>query len=344
MIRKTYANALKVKPNEVNVSSVTCNNQPVKGAPAPPTVTLAPPATLPRPALRRTLLAHMSTLEAVSDALSDSQTDSAALSNPTVGRRTLQAGAPATLSTEFQVPGPADPAERAKLAQDIKESSKGLLTSPLSDFFGRDVTVSTPVQLSEPSKKPQVAAPTPEAVPRAPRALPPVPLPQPSPSPVPEAPTTELEEEVEAEVVPVEPVAPAPGAKPRPARSPVPKPQRPAPSPKPKANVTEEMEQETPTLPLQLPKMSPRPKINMTRVAPPPVNKTAAPPAPKVIVWSQAQTCNGKPDGKNSVPGMLMHPVVYQAVLQIRTGGQLGTTDLHSLNGYKHGDEACTDM
>jgi hypothetical protein len=82
-----------------------------------------------------------------------------------------------------------------------------------------------------------------------------------------------------------------------------------SPQPKPSPKVVEEVEQEIPSVPLALPKMSPKPRMNATKVVPPPlpaVNKTMAkmPPAPsKVIVWSVAPACKGKPDGQNSEPG-----------------------------------------
>jgi hypothetical protein len=294
VVRKTYANALKVKPTEVNISSVTCNNKPIRAA---------PPTTLPRPALKRMLLT----------AADPSATDSSSSNirfpaGGAAGGRVLAqaAAAPAMLSTEFQVPAPADPTERAKVESQIKESSQGLLTAPLSEFFGREVTVSTPVALAEPTRRPAAPAagsaiPVTVAAPRTPRALPPLPLPKPSPSPLP--PSPELVEEVEVEVI----EEPAAGntTQPRaqlPGRSPQPKP-----SPAPKED--EQVEQEIPSVPLALPKMSPRPRMNGTKLAPPPspaVNKTMAakaPPAPKVIVWSVAPACKSKPDGQNSVPG-----------------------------------------
>lgn len=208
--------------------------------------------------------------------------------------------APALLSTEFQVPAPADPAERAKLATQLKDTSQGLLTTPLSDFFGRDVTVKPLVELQEPTRKPPAAAAAPVAAPpRTPRTLPRTPLPKPSPSPEPKLPV--LQEEVEATVVEEVPLG---GAKPKPKTA---RPKAPVPLPAPaQANASSEVELETPTVPLHLPKLSPRPIVNLTRTTPlPAVNRTAPSPspAPKVIVWSQAPPCKAKPDGRNSMPG-----------------------------------------
>jgi hypothetical protein len=301
VFRKAYADSLGIKPSEVNINSVTCNNKPVNAAtPQPP----AAPA-LPRPALKKRLL------------LSEQRLD------PPHPYRTLMqasAGAPATLSTEFQVPAPADPAEREKLASQIKQSSSGLLTGPLSNFFGRPVTVSAPQQLQEPTKKPQVTST--EQIPRTARSAPavipvaspvleeepttpspspsPKPSPRPSPEPSPdlrkEIPTEVIEEAIEEESIPIKKPTQPPAARPK---------QQPG-----KQNQTVE---EIPSVPLQLPKASSKPggakpvlptggtKTNTT-------SKPAKQPA-RVILWPVAPACKGKPDGVNSEPGK--GPVCY---------------------------------
>jgi len=232
------------------------------------------------------------------------------------------AAAPATVTTEFQVPAPADPAERQKLADQIKQTSQGTLTGPLSNFFGRPVTVSPPQQLQEPTKR----APAPaaeEAPPRSARPQPPLSPPAaPSPSPAPE---TELAEEVPVEVIgevlvparvpprekPAQQPVVLPSTSPSPPRT---RPQQPLPSPKPADREV--------TLPLVLPKQtpspspaplppppSPSPAPRAKRPSPPPVLPSTSPsPSPrlqpsKTIAWPTASVCKFKPDGQNSVPG-----------------------------------------
>jgi hypothetical protein len=275
VFRRTLANKLQVKPNEVSVNSVTCNNAPVKGAAGAPA---ALGASLPRPAHKRMLLQE----------LSGSPEDPASGSNM---RLAGPSNASATLATVFQVPAPADPAERAKLAADLKQGAPDMLTGPLSEFFGKPVTVLSPQQLQDPARKPG----PPAEVPRKPRGLPLTPPPALEPPPAVQVIETEIAEEV-----PVQVITEIPG---RNATAPAAMPQ---PSPKPKAvpkDGTEDSE-ETPTLSLQLPK---KPKTNATKpLGALPANKTLPSPLPapvKLVLWANAPQCKGKPDGQNSVPG-----------------------------------------
>lgn len=276
VFRRTLANKLQVKPNEVAVNSVTCNNVPVKGAAGAPA---ALGASLPRPAHKRMLLQESDSEESFDAALGSNM------------RIAAPSNTPATLATVFQVPAPADAAERAKLAADLEQRAPDMLTGPLSDFFGKPVTVLPPQQLQEPAGKP---AP-PAEVPRKPRGLPLTPPPALEPPPTVQVIETEIAEEV-----PVQVITEIPG---RNATAPA---VRPQPSPKPKGVPGDDMEdsEETPTLSLQLPK---KPKVNATRSqSPPPANKTLPSPSPapvKLVLWANAPQCKGKPDGQNSVPG-----------------------------------------
>lgn len=307
--RKAYADSLKIAPNEVTIGSVTCNNQ---RAPAPAA------APQPKPAHKKRLLLAANNLDAAA------ATSTAARAGQQQQRQLMQAEAapsPAAVSTEFQVPAPADPKERQALAEQIKKTSQGTLTGPLSVFFGKAVQVSPPVQLQEPTKKQPAAqqppAPVPAPLPRsaavAPEAVeeepavapvpvevvpppppPPAPRPRPAPQPIrpPAAASKPVEEEEVAEEVPVLPVhktvtttGQKPGAN-------IPE----APAKKPGKQAAEQ----TPTTSLQLPKGLPKP----SPLPPPPS------PQPKVIMWGAAPACKGKPNGDNSVPGGLMTVVL----------------------------------
>lgn len=286
VFRRTLANKLQVKPNEVAVNSVTCNNTPVKGAAGTPAAT---GTGLPRPAHKRMLLEEPSFA-------GDNTFETA---TPGSNMRVAAPNTPATLATVFQVPAPADPADRAALAADIQKGAPDMLTGPLSDFFGKPVTVSPPQQLQEPARKP---AP-PAEVPRKPRSLPLTPPPATLEPP----PTVQVIETEIAEEVPVEVITEIPG---RNATAPAAK--KPQPSPKPKTGPLDAAEdsEETPTLSLQLPKGVPKvPKANATKSQVPTANKTLSSPSPapvKLVLWANAPQCKGKPDGQNSVPGKVV--------------------------------------
>lgn len=286
VFRRTLANKLQVKPNEVAVNSVTCNNTPVKGAAGAPAAT---GTGLPRPAFKRMLLE-----EVLASGAADSTYDTATAGS---NMRMAAPNTPATLATVFQVPAPADPADRAALAADIQKGTPDMLTGPLSDFFGKPVTVSNPQQVQEPARKP--AAPA--EGPRRPRSLPLTPPPITLEPP----PTVQVIETEIAEEVPVQVITEIPGRNATAAAA-----KKPQLSPTPNAepgNTTDDSE-ETPTLSLQLPKGVPKaPSGNATKPqVPPAANKTVPSPSPapvKLVLWANAPQCKGKPDGQNSVPG-----------------------------------------
>lgn len=145
---------------DIQVGSLACDGSPIS---KPRQVAgdagnvSSPATTQPLPARRRTLKQH--------------NTDDMLYNSPAWRRQlsaSLQASTPATLTADFTVPAPADPVQRAQLAESVSKNSPEILQPSLSKFFGRPVQVQ-PAVPSLPPPKPKAEVPAPKAPASSPR-------------------------------------------------------------------------------------------------------------------------------------------------------------------------------
>lgn len=292
--RQAYARALNISATDVKVGSLACDGQPVGipevagGNASKGSGTANPDAVAkPPPMRRRSLLDDMAAGEGYASTRSILQAAPAAT--------------PAVLTTEFSVPAPAEPSQRAELASAISDMSPQILEPSLTELFGRPVEVQPAVQQQQQPPQPPAPRPSPSPAIKRP-AVPPPPPPSPPPvlkppappsrpnvttpskaaeepapaaSPAPVPPDTWQSPQGSPTLTPIFPVRPQPS--PRPPRTAAPRPQ-PQPSPSPSPQPTGRPGGTWGLLPIFRPTQPPRPRWPFGQPKPVPPPEPPSPP------------------------------------------------------------------